>query len=144
MFQLMLRALTLFRQADPGQIPGLIDKLRSDKIEERQEAERKLKELGETAGPALRKAAQGPDAELALRARGILKSWVKSLLPEVVDRALRWLPEDTEVIMVARGPFALEKLERERADRKPPSLGTSLSVGSTISVPATGKLMVEP
>jgi peptidyl-prolyl cis-trans isomerase A (cyclophilin A) len=52
----------------------LIEKLKSDTIEEREEAARKLREIGKPAVAELKKAAQLPDTEVAGRAKSILES----------------------------------------------------------------------
>lgn len=70
--------------------PSLIEKLRSDRIEERDDALRGLKSLGRKAEAELQKAARDPDSELAQRARLLLRRL------EIADRLspalLRELP----------------------------------------------------
>jgi HEAT repeat protein len=62
----------------------LIEKLGSDRIEVREEASRRLIELGEAAAPALKTLARDPDAEKAARARLLLDhlAVLASLSPE--------------------------------------------------------------
>jgi outer membrane lipoprotein-sorting protein len=67
---LLLPALIVLFQ-DPN-VEQLIERLRSDKAEEREEATRKLKDAGEAALPLLEKAAKDSDSEVARRAREIV------------------------------------------------------------------------
>jgi len=92
-------ALSAFLQAqdDPaGRAREFVGKLRSDKLEEREEAARKLKDLGNAALPEVEKAAQSADAEVAERARSLLK---------VIRLRLRLTPN-----LVARIPNVVERL----------------------------------
>lgn len=52
----------------------LLQKLQSDKAEERDDASRKLKELGDAAIPELESASKGKDAEAAARAQTLLRA----------------------------------------------------------------------
>jgi len=52
----------------------LIQKLQSDKAGERDDAGRKLKELGDAAIPELESASKGKDPEVAARARALLRA----------------------------------------------------------------------
>lgn len=66
----MLLLLALALQEDPGK---LVEALRSDAVEERLSAQRRLKALGPAAVPALTAASQGGDAETAARAALLLR-----------------------------------------------------------------------
>jgi HEAT repeat protein len=77
------------------QARDLIEKLHSGKIEERDEATRKLKELGKDALPELEKATRDGDSEVAGRAkyllevialRGTLSPTLRKVLPGLEDR----------------------------------------------------------
>src|SRR5262249_40535494 len=62
------------KKADPKEIAKLIDQIGDDDEDKRNEAEKKLIELGEQAHEAVRKAAKDhPDADVRLRATLLLK-----------------------------------------------------------------------
>ena len=65
-------AIGAIPQSD-SEIRALIEKLGNERLEVREEATRKLRELGDRAKPALEAAAKGGDAERATRARGLLR-----------------------------------------------------------------------
>jgi HEAT repeat protein len=82
---------------DPA-VRELVEKLRSDAVEEREEATRRLRTLGRAAAPELEKAARDPDAEVASRARLILRMIdlgdrltprLRAAMPGVEERLLR-------------------------------------------------------
>lgn len=66
----LLAALSLLQAGNPA---DLVEKLRSDKIDEREAAARELRTLGEAALPALEKASRDPDANLARTSLEIAK-----------------------------------------------------------------------
>lgn len=101
----------------------LVEKLRSDKVEEREEAARQLRLLGRTAASELEKAARGGDAEVAGRAKSILQGigederyrTFKSLkgkprIPEAMD--VLEILRDAEGIL-KRDPESARKSARE-------------------------------
>src|SRR5438552_6992255 len=88
----ILTALTLWAlvasQEDPArQAQDFVEKLRSDQIEERDEAARNLKRLGKTAHEALERAQKDSDPEMASRARQLLR--VIALMEELTPSLLR-------------------------------------------------------
>src|SRR2546427_6182272 len=75
-----------------------VEKLRSEKVEEREEATRRLKEMGIAAVSELEKAARDRDVEVAIRARHLLRlidiavkvpSELAKALPGFEERLLR-------------------------------------------------------
>jgi HEAT repeat protein len=69
MLDALLAAALALRQ-DPA---DLAERFRSDRIEEREEAEARLKTLGAAARTLLEKLAKDPDAEVVQRARGLIR-----------------------------------------------------------------------
>jgi HEAT repeat protein len=106
-------------QEDPR---TLIEQLRSDRAERRDEAARKLAELGKSAAPALEAAAKDSDAEVASRARQLLRRLsVRELLPpllrEFEDRLVTggdgaWGELFVDVAAKAGGYYSPNLLER--------------------------------
>lgn len=110
---LIFLLLLLAGQDDPAR--RLIRALGSDDIEEREEAARKLVELGEPALPLLKKAGEDTDAEVALRARLVakkitLRRRVREALhgPRRVTENLVWTMGDTEDFL--KRTFGLARL----------------------------------
>src|SRR5262245_20644486 len=73
----------------------LVEKLRSENLEEREEASAKLKKIGTGAIVELEKAAQDPDRDFAARVRGLIETIriagsltdaLKSALPGIEER----------------------------------------------------------
>src|SRR5262249_13633618 len=66
----------------PFEIAKLIEDLGSDTFEERETASKKLKAAGRAAEPALTKAAQSKDTEVARRAKKILSDFRWGIYPD--------------------------------------------------------------
>ena len=73
----------------PPDVKELIRTLGSEDVAEREQATRKLKELGEAAIPELRKLTEDRDAEVAARARELVRDL--SHVPGAVQADLIWL-----------------------------------------------------
>jgi tetratricopeptide (TPR) repeat protein len=72
------------------EVRRLVEKLRSEKVEEREEAFSKLRELGEVTAAELEKAATSDDAEMATRARALLESFTPAgTIRRIEERLLR-------------------------------------------------------
>ncbi len=107
---------------DPAE---LVEKLRSDTIDEREQASLRLEELGRPAVPFLERAARDPDEEVARRARELLLRIParEHLTPAVI----RTVPGSVD--RVARGDAADvfvevdEDLRRDAAERRFGGLG---------------------
>jgi HEAT repeat protein len=91
----MLILLSLLWALQDPSIPALVEKLGSEKVEEREEATRRLKVLGRPAEGALREAAKSRDPEVSSRSRLLLRrleiqtklsSELKSTFPGIEDR----------------------------------------------------------
>ena len=95
----LLLALSLLpAQDDPAkQIHALIEKLRSDSIEGREQATRKLKELGKAAVPELAKAAGNGDAELSSRAARLIR--LITLMSKLTPALMQTVPGVEEQLL---------------------------------------------
>ena len=81
----------LAAQGKPSQddIHVLIEKLRSESVKERERAGMQLKEIGQPALKALRKAGREPDGEVALRCRQIIRAiQIRQQLTPTLRRAM--------------------------------------------------------
>jgi HEAT repeat protein len=97
-------ALLLIALGAPQDDPRtLIEQLRSDRAEQRDEAARKLQALGKAAAPALEAAAKDRDSEVASRARQLLR---RLSIREMLPRALREGMPNVEDRLVSDGDRA--------------------------------------
>ena len=104
----------------------LVERLRSDKIDEREEAARALRAMGRPAFAAVEKALRDPDAEVAARAAQIFP--ILKLAHRLSPRLIRDLPRELE--RVAEGkPYAwteafVEATSEPEGKRRHPGLTT--------------------
>jgi HEAT repeat protein len=101
-------------QETPETIRGLVEKLRSERIEERDEAMRSLRRLGAAAVPHLEKAAGDKDTEVAGRARQILR--ILEALRHLTPNLLKAFP-GAEDRLAAGGPHSWTELLTQAAAR---------------------------
>src|SRR5688572_32814264 len=101
-----LLLLALFQADD---VRDLIEKLGSDKIEVREQATQKLKELGEAARSALEAAAKGGDAERAARVRSLLRFF--EVRAKLTPGLLKAVPDAADRIAVSDKAWAEVLLE---------------------------------
>jgi hypothetical protein len=112
----LLLTLLLSLQADPA---DLLKKLGSEKVEEREGAERKLIELGESVRPMLKKAAGSEDDEVARRAVAILALLDRyASLDRLVARArefgMPFPPADSPLVRTGAGRCSVSADGTER------------------------------
>lgn len=94
----MVFAGMALQDPSPDQIRDLIRRLRSENIEERDRAFKKLRDLGDKAVSALEKASESPDAEVAgrttfllnlIRLKGKVSDPLRKAIPNVEERLAR-------------------------------------------------------
>jgi peptidyl-prolyl cis-trans isomerase A (cyclophilin A) len=87
-----------------------LEKLRSDKVEDREAATKRLREIGKPAVEALKKAATDEDKEYAFRAKRLLELITADLNPLLhPDRAKKRAPEVFKVkVSTSRGDFVVQ------------------------------------
>lgn len=117
---LILAAGSCFLQDNPSDsVRVLIERLRSDKVEERDAAMRRLKSLGKAAVPELERASKGDDVESSARARNLLRAI--EIRGQLTPRLLETLP-GIEDRLAAGDPHewtrALFEVTEEDDDRK--------------------------
>ena len=91
--------LSFVKQDDPA---ALVEKLRSESIEVREAATKRLKELGKSARPALERVEKDPDAEVAARATYLLR--ILQLKDELTPTLQRLIPDVVERLAKGPGP----------------------------------------
>lgn len=90
--------LALAQDQPPQQARAFIEKLRSEDVEDRDEAEARLKEMGRAAVSELEKATKDKDPEVAARADALLFA---------ILRRIPTLQEPTAAPLTAGGPFGI-------------------------------------
>ena len=112
---LIALALSVFSRSQgeiERQAEEWIQKLRSDKIEEREEAARRLQELGKGAKEALKKQLQTTDAELSARVQAILQAILADEVPLLHPNAPRMnqqAPKEFKVTFsTSKGDFVVK------------------------------------
>src|SRR5262245_16693093 len=128
-------------QEEPG---TLIEKLRSDRIEEREEAARALVRAGKEVIPLLERAAKDPDAEMAARAGRILR--VRRVLDGLTPRFRRLMPRAEERLMAGKDSVVTEIFLEAVGDQGPAGLrrdDLAALVGPAIFSAETSKAKVK-
>ncbi len=124
-FAAILLLLGLGQEAKEGEIRDLINRLRSDLIEVRVEAQRKLILIGEPALPELQNLAHSPDKELSARGAAAIRAI--QLLRRLTPNASRTLPGLRERLATddehAWTRAFLEAAEQTPTKRRYPGLG---------------------
>jgi hypothetical protein len=118
---MQLLGLALLLLQDPSsQARDLIETLRSGKIEEREEAGRKLKALDRGARPELEKALKDPDSEVAGRAKQLLyRLDLKETLPGRLRQAMPGVEDRlSEGVEAEWSRVFLEASELKRPDSR--------------------------
>ncbi|MBN8460846.1 MAG: hypothetical protein J0M04_23705 [Verrucomicrobia bacterium] len=107
-------------QAAAGEQPSITDLITSmadESFPARENATRKLWEMGDAAIPALKQAAEGTDPEIAFRARDILRKLELFILPGT-DPAVISLVERYKQANPSQKPNIMEALRAKRAYRQ--------------------------
>ncbi len=130
MKSLLLALAVLVPQEDAARIKALVEKLGSDSVADRDDAERDLIKMGPAAAPHLQKAATDADAEVAARVKYILRivelrekvpARLRAAFPGVEERLARgtdrtWMELFQEVTRAAHQPRIHDALEIEDVD----------------------------
>ncbi len=99
----------------------LIDRLRSDSVEAREEAARGLLRLGKSALSAIEKAAKDPDGEVAARAAHLIRAiqWQESLSP-ALRKKYPGIEEQLDGAPRMATRVFLDLVQPERGEEEPP------------------------
>lgn len=111
-------------------VEQLVERLRSDRVEERREAARELNKLDEAALPALVKATRDPDAEVSRAAQEILGE-IKARAAEKDFRRIEKALDETKSLKVK---FTLELIEKRSDQEKHIAASGELSTKGTNKV----------
>ena len=102
---------------NPPSVTDLIASMADESFPARETASRKLWEMGDSAIPALRQAADGDDPEVAFRARDILRKLELFILPGT-DPSVISLVERYKQASASQKPNIIEALRAKRAYRQ--------------------------
>ena len=102
-----LLCLSFLFAVQEDRLESLIRQLGDPAPERRDEAERKLAEEGTSAAPLLRKAVQGDDPEVAIRAKKLLR--YLSILPHITPKLREAMPDIQERLLRIDWSIGLDK-----------------------------------
>lgn len=129
--------------SQPSAIRAAIEKLRSESVEEREEASRRIRAAGLPAAPALRAAAEDPDPEVRARVRALLEELEEAKeAPNVVRIALDGsVVHEGRTVVGPDDPAADRKLEaffegRREIRRREEGRATTEGVGYPVLIQA--------
>jgi hypothetical protein len=132
---LLAAALLLAQDKNTEQ---LIEKLRSDKIEVRNDAARELRNLGEAVVPRLEKAAQDVDSELAGFAKQIIRDIKDPLYAETAEETFNKMDEQLRSAKTLKVKF---RFDFTRGDKKP---DFESKPAPTLMMKGADRICVEP